>query len=164
MYRNTKNIEWKIIKMVEGIDLTIESLKEQLNEIRQTISQCRKKGLDTKIAEIKIIAIPSKINMVEITKDFKDIQKINVMLNNVRIEIDAIEKDYLSINNEISESSLNEIYALMEKMDKLLNSNKIKEAKVNYLICINIYKSIIRINKKKVFERLNNLRTRLSRG
>ena len=150
--------------MVEGIDLTIENLKEQLNEIKQKISQCRKKGLDTKIAEIKIMAIPSKINMVEITKDFKDIQKINEMLNTARIEIDAIEKDDLSINNEISDSSLNEIYVLMEKIDKLLNSNKIKEAKENCLKCINIYNDIPQINKKEVFERLNNLRTRLSRG
>ena len=150
--------------MVEGIDLTIENLKEQLNEIKQKISQCRKKGLDTKIAELKIMDIPSKINMVEITKDFKDIQKINEMLNNVRIEIDSTQKDYLIINNEIINSPLNEIYALMEKIDKMLNNNKIKEAKENYLKCINIYNGIPQINKKEVFERLNNLRTRLSRG
>ena len=79
--------------MDEGIDLAIENLKGQLNEARQKISQSRKKGLDTKIAEIKLMAIPSKIKMVEITKDFKDVQKIIEMLNNVKIEIDGIEKD-----------------------------------------------------------------------
>ena len=150
--------------MAEGMELTIENLKEQLNEIKQKISQCRKQGLDTKIAELKIMAIPSKINMVEITKDFKDVQKINEMLNNVRIEIDSTEKEYLIISNGISNSPLNEIYALMEKIDKLLNNNKIKEAKENYLKCINIYKGIPKINKKEVFEKLNNLRNMLSRG
>ena len=141
--------------MAEGIDLAIENLKEKLNEIKQKMSQCRKKGLDTKIAELKAMAIPSKIRMAEATKDSKDIQKINEMLNYAKVEIDDLE---------ISDNSLNEIYALMEKMDKLLNSSKIKEAKENYLKCINIYNSIPQINKKKVFERLNNLRTRLVRG
>ena len=89
--------------MVEGIDLTIENLKEQLNEIKQKISQCRKRGLDTKIAELKIMAIPSKIKMVEITRDYKEVQKINNMLNDAKAELENIKKESLNSGNETSE-------------------------------------------------------------
>ena len=82
--------------MVEGIDLTIESLKEKLNEIRLKVSECRKKGFYTKIAEIKLMAIPSKIKMVEITRDYKDLQKITSMLDDARNEILSVEKEGLN--------------------------------------------------------------------
>ena len=141
--------------MAEGTDLEIEKLKEQFSEIKQKISQCRKRGFDTKIAELKAMAIPSKIKMAEATKDSKDIQKINEMLNYAKVEIDDLE---------ISDNSLNEIYALMEKMDGLLNSGRIKEARENYLKCNKIYGDMAQVNKKKAFERLNYLRTRLVRG
>ncbi|MEK6946666.1 MAG: hypothetical protein AABX32_03580 [Nanoarchaeota archaeon] len=78
--------------MAEGIDLTVENLKQELNQIKDKISQCRKKGMDTKIAELKIMAIPSKIKMLEVTKDFKDVQKIAKLLNDAIAEIDNVEK------------------------------------------------------------------------
>ena len=77
---------------MEGIDLSIENLKEQLNELKQKISQLRKQGLDTKIAVIMMMSVPSKIKMLEITKDYKDLQKIINIINNARAEIDSLEK------------------------------------------------------------------------
>ncbi len=91
--------------MVEGIDLAIESLKEQLNDIKQKISQCRKKGLDTKIAEIKIINIPSKIKMLETTKNYKDIQKISKLLNSAKAEIEPLEREGLNSENGIGKDN-----------------------------------------------------------
>lgn len=151
--------------MVEGIDLTIENLKIQLNEIRQKISQCRKKGLDTKIAELKMMLIPSKINMAEITRDYKEVQKINNMLNNAKAELENIEKEGLNSGNEASEDNqLKETYILIEKIEGLLNENKIKEAKDNYLKCIDFYKNLPEFGKKELFERLSDLRARINRG
>lgn len=79
--------------MDEGIDLTIEDLKMQLNEIKQRISQFRRRGLDTKIAELKVILIPSKIRIVELTREYKDVQKISNMLNDAKAELESIEKN-----------------------------------------------------------------------
>ena len=150
--------------MVEGIDLTIENLKMQLNEIKQKISQCRKKGLDTKIAELKIMAIPSKIKMAEITRDYKEAQKINNMLNNAKAELEDIEKDGLNSGDETSEyNQLKRTYILIEKIEGLLNENKIKEAKDNYLKCIDFYKNLHEHGKKELFERLSDLRARINR-
>ena len=78
--------------MMEGIDLTIDSLKEQLNDIKARISQCRKKGLSTRIPETRVMSVPAKIKMLEITKDFKDVQKINAILEMTRKDIEYIEK------------------------------------------------------------------------
>ena len=78
---------------MEGIDLSIENLKEQLNELKQKISQLRKKGMNMKLADIRLMSIPSKIKMAEITKDYKDVQKINLMLKDAREEIRSIEED-----------------------------------------------------------------------
>ena len=78
---------------MEGIDLSIENLKEQLNELKQKISQLRKKGMNMKLADIRLMSIPSKIKMAEITKDYKDVQKINIMLNDARQEIGSIENN-----------------------------------------------------------------------
>lgn len=82
--------------MVERIDLNIENLKLQLDDVKQRISLCRKAGLDTKIVELKVMVIPSKIEMVEITKDFKDMQKISSMLNDAKNEIEVVEKEGLN--------------------------------------------------------------------
>ena len=150
--------------MVEGIDLTIEDLKAQLNEIKQRISQFRKKGLDTKIVQLKIMSIPSKIKMVEATKDYKDVKKITNMINDAKAEVRSLEKESLNIENEIEDNQLKNISILMEKIDVFLNVNKIKEAKENYLECINIYKNLPQENKKDIFNKLNELRIRISRG
>ena len=77
--------------MAQGMDLTIDSLKDELNDIKLKISLCRKKGMDTKIAELKVMAIPSKIKLLEITKDYKDVQKVNNMINDAKIEIESLE-------------------------------------------------------------------------
>ena len=151
--------------MVEGIDLTIENLKMQLNEIKQKISLCRKRGLDTKIAELKMMLIPSKIKMIEITRDYKEVQKINNMLNDAKAELETIEKESLNSVNETSkDNQLKDIYILIEKIEELLNENKIKEAKDNYLKCINFYKNLPENSKKELFERLSDLRVRINRG
>lgn len=151
--------------MTEGIDLTIENLKLQLSDIKQKTSQCRKKGLDTKIAELKIMLIPSKIKMAEITRDYKEVQKINNMLNDAKAELEDIEKENLNSENETSEGKqLEEMHILIVKIEELLNENKIKEAKDNYLKCINFYKNLPESSKKEIFERLSDLRVRINRG
>lgn len=77
---------------MDGIDLSIENLKEQLAEIKQKISLLRRKGIDMRIADLRLMSLPSKIKMAEITKDYKDVQKINSMLDSARDDIINLEK------------------------------------------------------------------------
>lgn len=153
-----------INKMVEGMDLTIENLKVQLNEIKQKISQCRKRGLYTKIVELKIMSVPSKIQLLEATRDFRDVQKANNIINDARNEIEFIEKQGLNSGDEVNVSKLEEATKIIEEIDNLLKENKIKEAKDSYLKCTDIYKSLPQENKKEILGRLNELRIRINRG
>ena len=77
--------------MTDGIDMTVESLKGQLNEIKLKLSKLRKSGLNTRIAELKIMAIPSKIMMLEVTRDYKDMQKIARLIADAKAEADNIK-------------------------------------------------------------------------
>ena len=77
--------------MTDGIDMTVESLKGQLNDIKLKLSQLRKSGLNTRIAELKIMAIPSKIMMLEVTRDYKDMQKIAKLIADAKAEADNIK-------------------------------------------------------------------------
>lgn len=141
--------------MAEGIDLTIESLKEQLIGLKQRISQLRKKGLDTKIAELKAMAIPPKIKLAEATRDYKDVEKANKLVNDATSEVDGIEK------GAPSENGLDKISALAEEIDGFLKESKNNEAKECYLKCIDIYKNMPDKNKKEVFARLNGIRAKI---
>ena len=81
---------------MDGIDIAIESFKENLNDLKIRLSQLRKKGINAKIAELRIMQIPAKIKMAEITKENKDAQKIMVLLNAAKQEIEELEKESLN--------------------------------------------------------------------
>ena len=68
-------------------------MQSMLKELRDEISQLRKKGIDAKIAELKIINIPSKIQMAEITKKDDDIIKARQLILEAKKEIESIRKE-----------------------------------------------------------------------
>ena len=148
--------------MADGIDLAIESLKERLSEIKQLISQCRKKGYDTKIAELKILIIPSKIKMVEATRDIKDVQKASKYLGDANSEIEevarlAAEKQETAKEYDILED-MNEI---LRKIEASINDRNFSEARQFYQKGINIYKDLPQESKNEVYARLSELRSEL---
>ena len=71
----------------------IDEMKRILKELRGEISQLRKKGVDMGIAELKIINIPSKIQMAEITKKSDDVIKVRQLLAEAKKEIDSIKQE-----------------------------------------------------------------------
>ena len=71
----------------------IDEMKRILKELRGEISQLRKKGVDMGIAELKIINIPSKIQMAEITKKDDDIIKVRQLLTEAKKEIESIKQE-----------------------------------------------------------------------
>ena len=77
---------------MKNIDIIAE-MQSMLKELRDEISQLRKKGIDAKIAELKIINIPSKIQMAEITKKDDDIIKARQLILEAKKEIESIRKE-----------------------------------------------------------------------
>lgn len=69
-------------------ELTIqEQLKTRLVELRKRISEKRKQGGYTKISELKLMNIPSKIKMLEIEPNNKDIDKIKATFDEVEEDL-----------------------------------------------------------------------------
>lgn len=149
--------------MSNGIDISIENLKTELRNISLKISECRKAGLDTKIAELKVMNIPYKIQFAEVTKGYKDIEKVNSMLEDVKNEIMSIEKSTAKNAISSNKNGLKEINILISKINKALNENKLKEAKDYYLETVNVYNKLKNSDKKTVFGKLNELRSKLKK-
>src|SRR3989338_6756051 len=144
--------------MTSGVDLAIENLKMELNNVKLKLSECRKNGLDTKIAELKIMNIAPKINFAEVTKSYKDIEKINNMLNDAKMEIESMAPDSSNAAN-ISPNNLKEIGDLINKINKALSNNRLQEAKNYYLESVILYKKLKNEDKKEVFKKLANLKS-----
>ena len=65
----------------------IEFLKNYFEGLKKLISDSRKKGLDTRIAELRMMNIPLKIRYLEVSKDPKDVIKLKILLAKVEREI-----------------------------------------------------------------------------
>ena len=52
----------------------------------------RKSGFDTKIAELKFMNLPYKVRLAEVTKNYRDIENVNSMLNSVHEELEEVKR------------------------------------------------------------------------
>ena len=75
------------------IEVELSKLRQKLIEIKARISQCRKKGINPKLVELRITNIPSKIKYAEVTEDFKDVEKINALVIEAEAEIKYTEEN-----------------------------------------------------------------------
>ena len=64
-----------------------EKLKLRLIELRKKISEKRKHGGYTKIAELKLMNVPSKIKLFKATQDNNEIAKIETVFNEVEEDL-----------------------------------------------------------------------------
>ena len=62
----------------------IESLRSELREIREQVSALRKKGEDTRIADMLLILAPSRIMLADATNEKKDIERVKSLFNKIR--------------------------------------------------------------------------------
>lgn len=88
--------------MESGIDIAIGNLKNELMFLKMELSEKRKKGFDTSIAQMHIPSIPSKIQMAEITKDPQDVQKAKQWIDLVKKELSLAEpkNEYIMMKDE----------------------------------------------------------------
>jgi len=177
--------------MTDESDPTIEKLETRLNEIKLRLSELRKKGKDTKIAELKIMTIPFKIRLADVTKSPKDIERVKSFFDDVEYELNSIDEvevestvkkedtDGKDVKEDIKkentgkapvpevestpkiDNNLNSINILINKIDKSIKDNKFSEAKKHYPESYELYKKLNKEDKKKVYNKLMTLRTEL---
>lgn len=73
--------------MDEKIDRQIEFLSRYFQGLGKLMSKARKNGLDTRIAELRMMNIPHKLKYLEISKSKKDIRKLKILLAKAEREI-----------------------------------------------------------------------------
>lgn len=143
---------------MSGFDLAIESIKSELRSINLKLSNLRKAGLDTRIAELKAMNLAPKIQYAEISQAYKDVEKINKQLDEVKGELNEIE------NSGAGEgaSDLLHVKSLIEKVEQELKDKRMKEAKDYYAESAEAYGRLGNEDKKMIFEKLNNVRSKLT--
>jgi ribosome-interacting GTPase 1 len=75
----------------EKTEELIDSLMEHLAEMKDEASSLRKQGMDTAMADIIIMDIPSKAKMARTTYEKNDIDSVKRSLAQVRHELDMIK-------------------------------------------------------------------------
>lgn len=69
------------------IEKQLEFLQRYYDGLVKAIEVARKQGLDTKLAEIRIMVIPHKIRYAYVSRDKKDLEKLKVMLSELEKDI-----------------------------------------------------------------------------
>ncbi|MFH1398753.1 MAG: hypothetical protein ABIG95_01420 [Candidatus Woesearchaeota archaeon] len=72
------------------VEKQIEFLKRYLEGLQKTVSEARKMGLDTKMAELRLIGLENKIKYAEVSLDAQDIRKVKILLARVEQEIPKV--------------------------------------------------------------------------
>ena len=73
--------------MADSIERKIDFLRRYFEELQKKVSEARKKGKDTFMADLRMMCIPEKIRYAEISGDKKDIDRVKKMLVKLQNEI-----------------------------------------------------------------------------
>ena len=153
--------------MPDGIVIATDRIKDDIASIKQRLIQYRKKGVDTSVVDIRLSMLPSKIKMIEATRDGKDIQRATAILNLAKRDADELEQQYQQAINfkkpEEPDSAVEEIRYIIGQSRKMMKSD-IKEAKAFYWRAYKGYITLKDEQKKKVITALNQLRLDLNKA
>ncbi|MEA2035898.1 MAG: hypothetical protein U9O94_00210 [Nanoarchaeota archaeon] len=162
------------------VEISKEKYEQELNDLKEKISELRKKGYNTKIAELFAMRIPAKIKLVMVTKTDRDMKKLQYLISSLKSELDELgakkpmsERDLLEEAQKVYSEQTDELenkekgktyeelgeHEIIERTNKLINeannylNNKIYDKCLhNYLEIQNVYKYLPRALKKKYYE------------
>jgi len=80
--------------MAEELFVKTERLKADVEELKKALSALRKKGVDTKIADIRVMAVRPKILYAEVTKEDADLEKAVVFMQRAREEVEELKNNF----------------------------------------------------------------------
>ena len=123
-------------------------LNGELEEIRRKISSLRKRGIDTKIVEYKVMNIPSKIKMAAITNKEIDVIMIRTTYKNIIADLDFLEKQY-----EEEQKKVAYMDELLTKALALLQIRQLRDCLPLYYEIRNFYKVLSLDSKQKVLDK-----------
>jgi Rieske Fe-S protein len=136
----------------EKKEAQIDKLKDDFIEMQQKVSELRKSGKYTKIAELIVLDIPSKIKMAQITQEDKDISAIQRSIKDIREEVNLISR----------KSEFDLIHSTIKEAFENLRKDEKKKAIEKYNEIMKIYPLLTKSLKKTVYSACIELKKRLS--
>lgn len=160
-------------------DKRVLELQNRLNFVKSRISDLRKQGYDTKIAELKMMNIPSKIQYFMTTLNKSDYKKAIKRINLVQTELESAKKDeYYSqfelqsrIQSTIPEETeykdmltdyqdmpvVKRIFTSIDEAYYFIREGEYREALRKYIEIREVYKFLPRQLKSLVFNKSNDI-------
>jgi len=94
----------------EEFKTKISKLNEKLRALEEKISLARKKGKDPFIASLMLKNVKAKIKLAENTQQEKDLETVENILNNARLElVEAQKEEEVDVKKDIEEKLRQEI-------------------------------------------------------
>lgn len=132
---------------IYNLDL-MKELNTELDEIKRGISSLRKRGIETKTVEYKVMNIPSKIKMAAITNRKRDVYAIKRIFNNITADINLLERKYMEEQKKLAYMG-----ELLDKANAFLNKRMLRECLPLYYEIRNFYKELSPESKYKVADK-----------
>ncbi len=125
----------------EKIENEIQSLEEQFQELKARISELRKRGRDTKTAEVLSLDFTPRVRMARATYEDSDIKKIKKLLDQINEELKEADE------GSVFEHALE----ILREAYEYIRDGKISEAKVAYSAIVRLYKNMPDELKKTIY-------------
>ena len=137
----------------EKFEENIVKMKEEFEDLKQEMSDIRKAGKNTKIAEVYLLNIMPKLKMALVTYDKFDVKKAREWLDGFRAEIeyakkgDPFEKDLQKIHEayeHIFKKEKKEAVKLYNALKKSYNNYPNELKRLIYNSCLDIHRMLLK--------------------
>ncbi|MBD3164379.1 hypothetical protein GF323_04210 [Candidatus Woesearchaeota archaeon] len=130
----------------------IDAIKDDYLELEQTVSELRRKGKPTQIAEVMLLEVPAKIKMARTTEEDRDIFRVKKAMEDIRKEVDEINQG----------SEFDHINTLIREAFENLRKDEKGKAVKEYAEIMELYKLLGKDLQNTVYSACIELRKRLS--
>jgi len=138
----------------DTIENEIEKLNETFLDLKNRASEVRKQGKDTFMLDITMIDFLPKLKMAKNTYDKKDLLVAKKIIENIKKELEIIEKG----------SNFDHIKELISDAFEKIRHEKFKEAKLIYRAIIKIYKILSKDEQKVFYKACFEIKSRLEKS
>ncbi len=116
----------------EKVEAELQSLADEFQELKARMSDLRKNGKDTRIAELMALDFTPRLRMAKVTYESKDINKIKQLLQDITTELKEAEEG----------SEFDHAMELIREAYEYIREGKLMEASVAYSAIVRLYKKM----------------------
>jgi hypothetical protein len=133
------------------IEDKLDNLRDEFAELKTQISEVRKTGKDTSMAEVLTLDFNPKLTMARVTYEKEDIKKLQKLLDDIRKELkEAKEGSIFDHANELIKDAYEKIRdknysaanASYNALTKIYKDLPHEQRRVVYVACLDIKKKI----------------------